>query len=149
MAIAVRHDRPLALVLIDVDHFKSFNDQYGHQAGDDCLKRIAGALNSCGRRPGDLVARYGGEEFAILLPDTDRQGALARAEAARAAIGALMVPHSHCSTGRHVSISGGIAVRQPSSLMTSVQLIAAADVALYQAKANGRNQVASAELSPV
>jgi diguanylate cyclase (GGDEF)-like protein len=142
MAVATRHKRPLALALVDVDHFKDYNDRYGHQAGDDCLKLIADALGSCSRRPADLVARYGGEEFAMLMPDTDQAGALHLAEAARAAIAELKIPHLNCSTGRHVSISGGVAVRQPSSDLTAEQLIMAADLALYEAKATGRNKVA-------
>jgi diguanylate cyclase (GGDEF)-like protein len=141
MAVAERHQRALALVLIDVDHFKGYNDQYGHQAGDDCLKLIATALDSCCQRPADLVARYGGEEFAFLLPDTDRDGATHIAEAARLAVARLMVPHANCSTGSYVSISGGVAVHQAPSQMTAEELIIAADTALYRAKAAGRNRV--------
>jgi diguanylate cyclase (GGDEF)-like protein len=147
MATAARHKRDLALVLLDVDHFKSYNDEYGHQAGDDCLKLIAAALGSCCQRPADLVARYGGEEFAMLLPDTNREGASHIAEAARAAIAELRLPHSKCSTGHYVSISSGIAFHQPSGAMTSEMLITAADKALYQAKADGRNRVVMTESS--
>lgn len=149
MAVAVRHRRSLALVSIDVDHFKAYNDQYGHPAGDDCLKQIAVALDACCQRPADLVARYGGEEFAILLPDTDSAGALLVAEAARVAVAKLKVPHGNCSTGRYVSISNGVAVHQPPSCMTSEKLIVTADKALYQAKANGRNQVVLADASSI
>jgi diguanylate cyclase (GGDEF)-like protein len=149
MAIAVRHKRSLALALIDVDHFKDFNDRYGHQAGDDCLKQIADALGSCSRRPADLVARYGGEEFAMLLPDTDEAGALHLAEVARRTIAELKIPHLNCSTGCHVSISGGVAVHRPSSGTTAEKLIMAADLALYEAKAAGRNQVALTDTLPI
>lgn len=145
MAVAVRHKRSLALLLIDVDRFKDFNDRYGHQAGDDCLKLIAGALGDCSRRPADLVARYGGEEFAILLPDTDEAGALQLAEVARTAVARLAIPHINCSTGPHISISVGVAVHRPSTDSTAEKLIMAADLALYEAKAGGRNQVALAD----
>ncbi len=141
MAVAVRHKRALALVLIDVDHFKAYNDHYGHHAGDLCLKRLAAALQACCRRPADMAARYGGEEFALILPDTDLTGARHTAEAARAAVAALGIEHSSCSTGPHISVSIGLAMVDPSRSMTMAQLIVAADGALYRAKEGGRDRV--------
>ncbi|WP_342131202.1 GGDEF domain-containing protein [Hydrogenophaga sp. OTU3427] len=141
LAVATRHRRPLSLVFIDVDHFKDYNDRYGHQAGDECLRRIADALAASCQRPADLVARYGGEEFAIVLPDTDGVGARHMAEAARLAVTRLLIPHQTGSTGGHVSISSGAAVLQPGEGLGAEQLIKAADTALYRAKNSGRNAV--------
>ncbi|MDR7377422.1 diguanylate cyclase (GGDEF)-like protein [Rhodoferax ferrireducens] len=148
MAVAVRYSRPLALVLVDVDHFKNYNDAYGHLAGDDCLKLIASALDSCCQRPTDMAARYGGEEFALVLPDTDRVGAAHIAQAVQAAVANLKLPHRKSSTGPHVSISSGVAVMSPGVGMTAEMLIGSADKALYQAKDSGRNQVALIEATP-
>lgn len=144
IAITRRHQRPLALVLCDVDHFKAYNDHYGHQSGDVCLKQVAAALQSCCQRPADMAARYGGEEFALILPDTDLNGAIQIAEATRKAVTHLEIPHEHSSAGPVVSISCGVALLLNSD-MTAAQLIAAADQCLYQAKALGRNRVVCAE----
>ena len=144
MAVAVRHKRALALVLIDVDHFKAYNDHYGHHAGDQCLNRLAAALQACCRRPADMAARYGGEEFALILPDSDLAGARHTAEAARAAVAALGIEHASCTTGLHISVSIGLAVVDPSRAMTMAQLIVAADGALYRAKDGGRDRVVAA-----
>jgi diguanylate cyclase (GGDEF)-like protein len=141
MAIAYRHKRPLALVMCDVDAFKDYNDHYGHPAGDECLRQIASALQSCCRRPNDLVARYGGEEFAIILPDTDLEGAVRIAELAREAIGQLRIPHAYSPVGPEVSISGGVAVLFRDCDMDTQQLIAVADRNLYEAKRQGRNRM--------
>lgn len=143
IALARRHQRSLALVLCDVDHFKAYNDHYGHQAGDECLKQVAIALRSCCHRPADMAARYGGEEFAIILPDTELPGATHVAEAAREAVAHLKVLHGRSPTTPHISISAGVAVLLLEIDMTAPQLIAAADRALYQAKRLGRNQVIS------
>jgi diguanylate cyclase (GGDEF)-like protein len=148
IALAGRHNRPLALVLCDVDHFKAYNDLYGHQLGDACLTRVAAALQSCCRRPADMAARYGGEEFAIILPDTDLAGAMQVAEAARTAVIGMKILHGNSTTGQHVSISGGVAVWPTEIGATAQQLIAAADQALYQAKNLGRNRVACVEPTP-
>lgn len=145
LAIAVRHHRHFALVLVDVDHFKDYNDMYGHQAGDECLQRIARALDTCCQRPADLAARYGGEEFALVLPDTDRDGALHIANTALKAVAALQIAHQRCSTGVCVSISSGVAISQPGDGMNVQALIGEADKALYRAKSGGRNQVAMGE----
>ncbi|MES2582493.1 MAG: diguanylate cyclase [Pseudomonadota bacterium] len=144
VAVAIRTKRPLAVLLCDVDHFKTYNDQYGHPAGDECLKQVAAALRSCGNRAADMVARYGGEEFALILPDTDAIGALRVGEAARVAVSGLKIVHARSTSSPHVSISAGVAVLMPDADMTARQLIAAADQYLYQAKAAGRNQVVGA-----
>ena len=148
LALARRHDRSLALVMYDVDAFKAYNDHYGHPAGDACLKKVAAALRSSCRRPGDIAARYGGEEFAMILPDTELVGAARIAEGARDAVARLRIPHQHSPAAAHASISGGIAVLLRTIDMTAQQLIEAADQALYQAKHRGRNQVVSAEAAP-
>jgi len=145
MGVAHRHQRSLALMLCDADDFKAYNDYYGHQAGDECLKQIAAALRSCCRRPADIAARYGGEEFVMVLPETDLAGATRIAEAARAAVANLKIPHAHSSTGAYVSVSGGVAISPGKVEMTAQQLIAAADQALYQAKRLGRNRIVSAQ----
>jgi diguanylate cyclase (GGDEF)-like protein len=144
IAVARRHKRTLALVLCDVDAFKAYNDRYGHQAGDECLKRIAAALRSCCRRPADMAARYGGEEFALILPDTELGGALQVAEAAREAVAQLKIPHADSAAASHASISGGVAVLLRGIGATAQQLVAAADQTLYQAKHLGRNRIVSA-----
>jgi diguanylate cyclase (GGDEF)-like protein len=138
---ARRNRRALALILCDVDAFKAYNDHYGHLAGDECLRRIAEALQSCCDRPVDMVARYGGEEFAIVLPDTDLEGAAKIAEAAREAVAQLRIPHAASPAGAFVSISGGVAALDRKSIVTAQQLIRAADLTLYQAKKLGRNRV--------
>lgn len=145
MAVNARQGRSLALLLVDVDHFKAYNDLYGHQAGDDCLRQVAAALRACCRRPSDLAARYGGEEFALILPDTEALGALHVAKAVRAEVLHREVPHAHNSTGAHVSVSIGVAVARPVHSTTVEPLLAAADAALYQAKSRGRNQVVCAD----
>jgi diguanylate cyclase (GGDEF)-like protein len=144
IAVAHRHQRTLALVLCDVDLFKAYNDHYGHQAGDQCLKRIATALRSCSHRPADMAARYGGEEFAMILPDTGMAGAARIAETMREAISAMRIAQAHSPAAAHVSISGGVAVLLREAGMGAQQLIAAADQALYEAKRQGRNRMVSA-----
>jgi diguanylate cyclase (GGDEF)-like protein len=141
IALANRHQRTLALVMCDVDHFKAYNDHYGHQAGDACLVQVAAALKSCCARPADMAARYGGEEFSLILPDTDAAGGTQVAESARQAVARLKIPHAHSSTGTLVSISCGVAVLRHDTGMTAQELIAAADRCLYQAKHAGRNRV--------
>jgi diguanylate cyclase (GGDEF)-like protein len=142
IAVANRYQRPLMLVICDVDHFKPFNDHYGHPAGDECLQRIANALSACCSRPADMAARYGGEEFALILPDTGLAGAVQMAEKARAAVAQLGIEHRYSSAGPHVSISCGVASFVVG--MGAEQLIAVADECLYRAKHGGRNQVFSA-----
>jgi len=141
MRIARRHNRTLALVLCDVDSFKGYNDHYGHPAGDECLKRVAGALKSCCRRAGDMAARYGGEEFALILPDTELDAAVIIAEAARATVAQLEIAHTTSITAAYVSISGGIAVLSRTRQVSAQQLITDADQNLFQAKHLGRNRM--------
>jgi len=148
LALARRHGRSLALVMYDVDAFKAYNDHYGHPAGDECLKKIAAALRSCCRRPGDIAARYGGEEFAMILPDTELIGAARIAEGAREAIAQLRIPHEHSPASPCASISGGVAVLLRQFDVPAQQLITAADQALYQAKHLGRNRIVFAQGKP-
>ena len=145
IAIARRYGRSLALVLCDVDAFKAYNDHYGHQAGDECLKSVAAALRSCCRRKLDMAARYGGEEFAVILPETELSDALRIAEAAKNAIAQLRIAHEKSPTAPYVSISGGVAVLLHNGNMSAGQLILEADRCLYQAKHLGRNRIVAAE----
>jgi diguanylate cyclase (GGDEF)-like protein len=137
----LRRNAPLSLLLIDIDHFKSFNDHYGHGAGDDCLRLVAQTIAGVIRRPGDLAARYGGEEFAVILPETDEKGAHAVAETMRAAINMLKHPHAMSPVADHITVSIGTASGIPSLDETEKGLVNAADRALYRAKTAGRNQV--------
>lgn len=139
---AKRNAAPVSLIMIDVDYFKDFNDNYGHQRGDDCLVQIAGALSRVLNRARDLVARYGGEEFTVVLPDTDEDGAMQVAQAMRAEVAALAVEHAYSGVARHVTISLGVSTLVPELSTTTGSLIHAADRALYQAKRAGRNCVA-------
>lgn len=138
---AYRKNEPLGLVMIDVDHFKLFNDTYGHQAGDECLRGVADTLKGFARRPGDLVARYGGEEFVLILTNATTEQAAAVAERVRDKIVELAIPHQHSSHG-NVTASFGVASIVPSSTQQGPEaLLLAADQALYHAKDNGRNRV--------
>ncbi|HKB02220.1 MAG TPA: diguanylate cyclase [Gemmataceae bacterium] len=139
-ARAAREVHPLSLLLIDVDLFKGYNDRYGHPAGDACLARIAGTLNTLARRPGDAVARYGGEEFAALLAHTSARGAATVGEALRTAVEGLNLEHTGSPFGR-VTISAGVAATVPDRGSAPDRLLAAADNALYEAKSAGRNRV--------
>ncbi len=142
---ALRNRRPLSLLIVDVDCFKALNDLHGHQAGDDCLQKIASALHRSLRRAGDVAARYGGEEFAAILPDSDLLGAAAVAESMRLAVFDLEIPHEESSVERFVTISAGVATVEPSADQSQASLISAADEALYRAKRNGRNRVEIAD----
>ncbi|TAN48504.1 MAG: diguanylate cyclase [Methylococcaceae bacterium] len=142
---AVREQQPLSLLMIDIDHFKRYNDHYGHGAGDDCLRRVAEALSEGVFRPGDTVARYGGEEFVILLPQTARQPAGRIAEQLRRRILDLNLPHAYSSAGASISISIGCATGgADTGIASAIELLQAADAMLYQAKAQGRNRVVAA-----
>jgi diguanylate cyclase (GGDEF)-like protein len=137
---ALREQRPIALLLIDVDYFKRFNDRYGHQAGDICLKSIAKILNEVLRRPVDLFCRYGGEEFAAVLPYTDKQGAQRIAEIMIESVQNLKIPHEESDVWDTVTISIGVVSVIP-NVQTSAQLLTEwADNALYRAKSAGRNR---------
>lgn len=139
-----RESASLALVLIDIDHFKAFNDTYGHQEGDRCLKSVAQALASAVKRPADMLARYGGEEFACILPGTGVSGAVQLAEQMRDAVSTLATPHRKSSVGPIVSASMGVAAMEPTSERSPANLVRLADECLYAAKAAGRNRVVSA-----
>ncbi len=141
---ALRADQPLALVMIDIDHFKRYNDTQGHQRGDDCLKRVAAALAASLHRAGDLVARYGGEEFVVVLPGADEERAAAHAEVLRLGIEELAIPHPWSSAHGVVTVSLGVAATRPAAGGAAAALLEAADRALYAAKAGGRNRVARA-----
>jgi diguanylate cyclase (GGDEF)-like protein len=135
-----RERQSLSLILSDVDHFKAFNDCYGHQAGDDCLRRVAAALSSAGRRPADLAARYGGEEFAMVLPGTVLDGAVDVAQAVSRVIEGLAIPHARSAVDPKVTLSQGIVALIPEKETSSEDLIQRADQALYLAKQQGRNR---------
>jgi diguanylate cyclase (GGDEF)-like protein len=137
---AIRDGSPLALVMFDVDYFKKFNDHHGHVEGDAALQMVSRAMLAGQRRPGDVAARYGGEEFAMLLPDTDLDGALAVAESIRAAIASARFPHD-ASPFRILTVSAGVHALIPRPGQKGHVLVAAADRGLYQAKAEGRNGV--------
>jgi diguanylate cyclase (GGDEF)-like protein len=141
---AQRTRSPLSLLLIDVDHFKLYNDLHGHQKGDDCLRAIATALNG-NSRPADVAARYGGEEFAVLMPDCDHSHALSAAERLRQAVSAKRLMHGAADTESYVTISIGVATEVPIEDMGSELLVNRADQALYAAKHSGRDRVLSAE----
>jgi diguanylate cyclase (GGDEF)-like protein len=140
---AIRDRSPIALVMIDVDYFKNFNDHHGHVAGDACLQMVGKAVMAGQRRLADVAARFGGEEFAILLPDTGLEGALAVAESVRAAIAGLNFAHG-ASPLRIVTVSAGVHALVPVRGQPASALVEAADRGLYQAKAEGRNRVCAA-----
>jgi len=133
-----RSGSPLSLIMLDIDHFKLYNDRLGHQAGDDCLRRIAAMISDTLKRPGDCAARYGGEEFVVILPETERAGAAAQAERIRAAVEGLGLPHP---AGGPVTISLGVVTALPSIMGVPERIVELADQALYRAKAGGRNRV--------
>lgn len=139
---AKRNGTPISLVMLDVDCFKAYNDNYGHQKGDQCLIQIAGALTQVLCRPCDLLARYGGEEFMAILPDTNSDGAVRIAESMRRQIEALEIEHAYSGVSRHVTISLGVITMIPQPNATTAHLIGGADRALYKAKHTGRNRVA-------
>ena len=141
---AMRNGSTLSLIMVDIDHFKAYNDTYGHGAGDDILTQVAGALRDTLRRPADLVARCGGEEFAIVLPETPHEHALAIGEAIRHAVEGLAVEHCRSPVSTRVTISAGVASTVPVPEASEAALLAQADHALYEAKRAGRNRVISA-----
>lgn len=141
VARAQRSKLPLSLILIDVDFFKRFNDCYGHQAGDDCLRRLGSLFQTSIKRPADFVARYGGEEFVCLLPETPFPNALALAESIREAALALQIPHKDSTVSEWITLSFGMGTMSADGTLTGSQLLQLADRNLYQAKSLGRNQV--------
>ncbi|APW44538.1 GGDEF domain-containing protein [Rhodoferax saidenbachensis] len=137
---AQRLQQPVALLMVDVDHFKLYNDTYGHLGGDDCLRKVAHAIASQVARPGDLATRYGGEEFAVILPNTDTTGANNLAAGIRDRVAALGLVHTRAGLQR-VSVSVGVAVMWPTQALLPSALVSLADTALYQAKQLGRDRV--------
>ena len=140
-----RTGSPLALLMIDIDYFKKYNDRYGHVQGDECLKRVADAIVSNIERAPDFAARYGGEEFAVVMPDTDVHGAMIVAERLRKAVEDLRMPHADSTLSDYVTISLGLASAYPETIESPDELVRLADHALYQAKNAGRNRIAVAE----
>jgi diguanylate cyclase (GGDEF)-like protein/PAS domain S-box-containing protein len=138
---AQRHDTQLAMMLCDVDHFKRYNDHYGHLAGDECLKAVAKVLSGIFKRAGEICARYGGEEFAVVLPSENDKRALERAEVARRALWDLALEHKASPVASRVTLSIGVAIKQSGMPENAQQLLQRADAALYLAKNDGRNKV--------
>jgi diguanylate cyclase (GGDEF)-like protein len=137
-----RNHLPLALIMLDIDYFKPYNDSYGHLRGDEALKQVAETINQAAQRPSDLAARYGGEEFALILGETRLDGAQEIAERLRDSIETLAIPHNASLVAPIVTISLGVACAVPGQDLDNANaLIDAADTALYRAKAGGRNQV--------
>ncbi len=140
---SVRTETPLSVALVDVDHFKAYNDTYGHPQGDECLRAVGQCLRETLKRPGDVAARYGGEEFVAVLPDTDASGAAALAETFRASVRDLKIPHSGSPKGI-VTVTVGVASRIPDANDIPGDVVRRADKALYLGKTGGRDQVCSA-----
>lgn len=139
---------PLSLIMFDIDHFKKFNDSQGHQAGDECLRRVAAAVTSSTRDAPDKAARYGGEEFAVILPNTPPEGARVVAERIRKAIEASAIAHPAAGPPGVVTVSLGVATLIPRAPLTAAALIEAADKGLYAAKRGGRNRVGDSPADP-
>jgi len=143
-----RTKRPLTLLLIDIDFFKDFNDTYGHLAGDDCLRTIGLILKNIANRSTDLAARYGGEEFAMILAETDQQGAYAIADLIHAQVTQRQIPHETSSISQYLTVSIGLAVlHETASIQSPIGLIKVADEQLYKAKHEGRNKTVGIEIT--
>ncbi len=143
---AMRDTTALSLLMIDIDHFKNYNDHYGHLAGDDCLRRVAQTLRDNLSRPADLVARYGGEEFVVLLPLTPLGGAMGISNQLCKAISNLAIPHANSGAADRVTISVGACTVVPETSLTEQSLISHADEQLYRAKHEGRNRTIGSEV---
>jgi diguanylate cyclase (GGDEF)-like protein len=143
-----RSQAPLSLIICDIDHFKAFNDNYGHVAGDDALVKASKTIIETLKRPSDMPARYGGEEFAVILPDTPTVGAMIVAEKLRTAINTLTIPHAFSNAANIVTMSIGVSTYYPNQTKASyVELVESADRGLYRAKKNGRNRIELQSLS--
>jgi len=138
-----RSRAPLSLIMLDIDHFKSLNDTYGHVIGDQCLKKVAEVFQRYINRSPELAARYGGEEFAAILPETDYDGAIILAEKIRADVAGMNIPHRASSTASYLTVSMGVATIDCSQTKSPVDAVAIADRLLYKAKSEGRNRIAS------
>lgn len=143
---ALRNQKPLSIVFLDIDFFKKYNDHYGHLAGDECLRKVGNALKKSILRASDLVARYGGEEFIIVLPETSQVDAVKVGERVRRDIKALMITHIMSEVSDYVTVSLGVSTVIPEKDMVPAHLIAKADEALYQAKRKGRDRVVVGEM---
>jgi diguanylate cyclase (GGDEF)-like protein len=141
---ALRAHGPLALLMIDIDEFKKYNDRYGHQGGDDCLQKVASTLKGALARASDVVARYGGEEFVVVLPGSNQEQGIATAERLRQRVEQLRMPHEASTVGKTVTISVGVASFHPTEKDKPETLLSAADQALYGAKRGGRNRTCAA-----
>ena len=146
---SIREATQLSLIMIDIDFFKLYNDNHGHGAGDECLRRVAKGLHDIVRRPADLLVRFGGEEFACILPKTNLQGTVRIAELMRKNIETLKIPHGHSAISDYITVSLGTATHLPNEHSRSDTLIDEADKCLYQAKENGRNQLRSIDLNEI
>ncbi len=144
---ALREGEPLSIIMIDIDFFGAYNNTYGHLAGDDCLKKVAGTLADSVNRPMDFLGRYGGEEFSAILPKTDMEGAVYVAEEMRKNVEGLRIRHENSLVSDWVTVSLGAAVMTPAAEFTPAALIEGGDEALYQAKKEGRNRVRSIDLN--
>ena len=142
---ARRSGRPVSLVLVAIDNFKSFSVEYGSAAGDECLRRVAQELCTVGKRAGDLVARFGETQFALILPEINQMGAMSLAESIRAAIAQLDIPHAHSTVALHVTVSLGVATRVPEIDSNPNELLQLAEHALSQAKREGRDRMVLAD----
>ena len=142
----IRHHQPMSLVMLDVDFFKRYNDKYGHQQGDDCLRLVAQAIRSVAGRPYDMVARYGGEEFVCILPDTNLEGALSISQKMIDAVQDLAIEHTDSTISDTVTISAGVATIYPKLDSSWEHVLNEADKQLYLAKKEGRNQVRGVSL---
>ncbi len=139
---AARKGSPISIIMVDIDDFKTYNDTYGHQMGDQCLRKVARAMMSLHHRPGDVIARYGGEEFAMVLPETPAEGAHVVGEKLRTCVEALGIGHAASRVGPNVTVSIGAASVIASGEWNAQALLREADEALYLAKKQGRNRVA-------
>ncbi len=146
---AMRSEKSIGLLMLDIDFFKLYNDHYGHQGGDDCLKKVAKGLDSAIHRETDFLARYGGEEFSGILPDTDLNGSVKVAEEMRLAIKDLRIEHAKSTVSDLVSVSIGVSAIIPQQGTDPKILIGAADQALYKAKEDGRDRVKSGLVTDV
>jgi len=137
---AIRESEPISLIMIDIDNFKAFNDNYGHLAGDNCLQKISKTMENALKRPRDFLARFGGEEFVVILPETDEAGAKHMAERIRKKVFASKIPHKYSNVEDYLTISLGVAHTDDAELFLFEELLDEADKALYKAKENGRNK---------
>lgn len=139
----LRDRQPISIILCDIDHFKQYNDTYGHLAGDDCLKLVAQVIARSLKRPSDLAARYGGEEFVAVLPQTDLSGAIVVAQQIQTAIQQLQIPQNQSSTNRNITLSMGVSSLLPAHDLPARTLLDMADHLLYMAKQQGRDRIVS------